>query len=67
MLEEFDFVLRASLLVVGGYGTTPTTPKFYVSNFFSNQPFVGVDVHEVGSSSFDIIFGNVALPLPPIS
>jgi hypothetical protein len=28
MLEEFDFVLRVSLLVVGGYGTTPTTSKF---------------------------------------
>jgi hypothetical protein len=24
-LEEFDFVLKASLLVVGGYGTTSTT------------------------------------------
>jgi len=64
MLEEFDFVLRASLLVVGGYGTTPTTPKFYVSIFFSNQPFVGV---EVGNAYFDIIFENVALPLPPTS
>jgi len=35
--------------------------------FFSNQPFIGVDVHEVGSAFFDIIFGNVALPLPPTS
>ncbi len=42
-------------------------PSFKFQLFFSNQPFVGVDVHEVGSASFDIIFGNVALPLPPTS
>jgi hypothetical protein len=28
VLEKFDFVLKASLFVVGGYGTTPTASKF---------------------------------------
>jgi len=42
-------------------------PSFMFQLFFSSQPFVGVDVHEVGNVSFDIIFGNVALPLPPTS
>jgi hypothetical protein len=28
VLEEFDFVLKTSLLVVGGYGTTLTASKF---------------------------------------
>jgi len=42
-------------------------PSFKFQLFFSNQPFVVVDVHEVGSASFDIIFENVALPLPPTS
>jgi hypothetical protein len=27
VLEEFDFVLKASFFVVGGYGTTPITSK----------------------------------------
>lgn len=42
-------------------------PSFKFQLFFWNQPFVGVDVHEVSSASFDIIFENVALPLPPTS
>ncbi len=35
--------------------------------FFSNQPFVGVDIHEVESVSSNTIFGDVVLPLPPPS
>jgi hypothetical protein len=39
VMEEFDFVLRASLLVVGGYGTTLTASKLYVSTFFLKPTF----------------------------
>jgi len=39
VMEEFDFILRASLLVVGGYGTTLTASKLYVSTFFLKPTF----------------------------